>query len=404
MRFKSTLFVLLLVSAFVLVSAFSLVSPAFATTDCGSGNTITMGEYWLNNNLWGASSGSGSQCIWNTSQNGSTIAWGTSWNWTGQSNSVKSYDSSVLGWQWGWKIPNTGLPVQLASRTSVQSSWSFNLKQTTANTLDISYDTWLSPNANLGNSNPSDEVMIWLYRGGGAGPVGTRQATVTIDGTSWDLYEGNIGWEVHSFVRTSNTTSSSLNLMDFYSQLVSMGHISSSDYLLSVQSGTEIFTGSGELDTTAYSTTIGTGGGGSTPTSTPTNGGGGGSTGVLRGSGSNRCLDVPGVATANGTLLDIWDCNGGSNQQWTLLSNGELQVYGNKCLDVPNNATTAGTKVEIWDCNDGANQQWTLNSNGTVVGRGSGLCLDVVGAGTANGTAVDIWTCNGGSNQQWARQ
>ena len=125
---------------------------------------------------------------------------------------------------------------------------------------------------------------------------------------------------------------------------------------------------------------------------------------VLRGVGSNRCLDVPGAATTNGTLLQIWDCNGGSNQQWTSLSNGELQVYGNKCLDVPNHATAAGTRVEIWDCNGGANQQWTLNSNGTVVGVESGLCLDVTGAGTANGTAVEIWTCTGGSNQQWARQ
>ena len=132
--------------------------------------------------------------------------------------------------------------------------------------------------------------------------------------------------------------------------------------------------------------------------------GGGGTTAVLRGSGSNRCLDVPGAATANGTLLDIWDCNGGSNQQWTALSNGELQVYGNKCLDVPGGATAAGTKVEIWDCNGGSNQLWTLNSDGTVVGSGSGLCLDVISAGTANGTGVDIWTCNGGSNQKWARQ
>jgi hypothetical protein len=135
---------------------------------------------------------------------------------------------------------------------------------------------------------------------------------------------------------------------------------------------------------------------------TPTSGSSS-NTGVLRGAGSNRCLDVPNNATANGTLLEIWDCNGGANQQWTALSNGELQVYGNKCLDVPNNATAAGTRVEIWDCNGGANQQWTLNADGTVVGRGSGLCLDVTGAGTANGTAVEIWTCNGGSNQKWTR-
>ncbi len=133
-------------------------------------------------------------------------------------------------------------------------------------------------------------------------------------------------------------------------------------------------------------------------------GGGTGSMGVLRGVASNRCLDVPSRATANGTLLQIWDCNGGTNQSWTYLSNGALQVYGNKCLDVPNHATSAGTRVEIWDYGGGANQQWNLNSDGTVVGRESGLCLDVTGNATANGTAVEIWTCNGGSNQKWTRQ
>jgi hypothetical protein len=62
------------------------------------------------------------------------------------------------------------------------------------------------------------------------------------------------------------------------------------------------------------------------------------------------------------------------NNDISYLSNGELQVYGNKCLDVPGHATAPGTRVEIWDCNGGANQQWNLNSDGTVVGRESGLC------------------------------
>ena len=125
---------------------------------------------------------------------------------------------------------------------------------------------------------------------------------------------------------------------------------------------------------------------------------------LLRGVGANRCLDVPGGATANGTLLSIRDCAGGTNQQWTALSNWGLQVYGNKCIDVPGHATSAGTQVVIWDCNGRTNQQWTLNADGTVVGRESGLCLDVTGAGTANGAAVKIWNCNGGSNQKWTRQ
>jgi hypothetical protein len=134
-----------------------------------------------------------------------------------------------------------------------------------------------------------------------------------------------------------------------------------------------------------------------------TGGGSGGTAGVLRGVGSNRCLDVPGAVKTDGTLLDIWDCNGGANQQWTYQPNGQLEIYSSKCLDVPAHAKTAGTKVQIYDCNGGANQLWNLNSDGTVVGRESGLCLDVTGAGTANGTAVEIWTCNGGTNQQWTR-
>jgi non-reducing end alpha-L-arabinofuranosidase len=132
-------------------------------------------------------------------------------------------------------------------------------------------------------------------------------------------------------------------------------------------------------------------------------GGTGGTSGVLRGVGSNRCLNVPGAATTNGTLLQIYDCNGSTSQQWTSLSNGELQVYGNKCLEVPAGTTTRGTKVEIYDCNGGSNQQWTLNTDGTIVGLESGLCLDVTAKGTANGTAVQIWTCKGGSNQKWTR-
>ncbi|MFD0273598.1 non-reducing end alpha-L-arabinofuranosidase family hydrolase [Kitasatospora sp. NPDC127111] len=123
--------------------------------------------------------------------------------------------------------------------------------------------------------------------------------------------------------------------------------------------------------------------------------------GALRGVGSGRCLDVPNASQTDGTFLQIWDCSGGTNQQWTLTSGNQLTVYGNKCLDVPGHATTAGTRVEIWTCHGGANQQWRVNSDGSVVGVESGLCLDVSGGGTANGTAVQLWNCSRAGNQQW---
>jgi hypothetical protein len=78
-------------------------------------------------------------------------------------------------------------------------------------------------------------------------------------------------------------------------------------------------------------------------------------------------------------------------------------VQSGRCLDVPNQSMTNGTQLEIWDCNGGANQQWRVNADGTIVGVESGLCLDVIGAGTANGVLIDIFTCNGGANQRWSR-
>ncbi|MBX6384857.1 MAG: lectin, partial [Microbispora sp.] len=133
-----------------------------------------------------------------------------------------------------------------------------------------------------------------------------------------------------------------------------------------------------------------------TPTPTPS------STSAIKGVGSGRCLDVVGVSQANGTQVQIWDCHGGANQQWTLTSAGELRVYGNKCLDVYGAGTADGTQVIIWDCNGQSNQKWRFNSDGTITAVGANKCLDVVGGGTANGTRIQIYSCWGGSNQKWA--
>jgi alpha-L-fucosidase len=134
----------------------------------------------------------------------------------------------------------------------------------------------------------------------------------------------------------------------------------------------------------------------------------GGSTtgGVLKSAASGRCLDVNGQSTTPGVQLQIWDCNGGANQQFTYTSAKQLTVYSGSsqlCLDAYGQGTSNGTKVVTWTCNGGANQQWNLNANGTVTGVQSGLCLDVSGGGTANGTPVQLWSCTGAGNQQWSR-
>jgi len=132
-------------------------------------------------------------------------------------------------------------------------------------------------------------------------------------------------------------------------------------------------------------------------------GGGGGTTATITGAGSGRCVDVPNQSQTAGTQVTLWDCNGGTNQQWTATGAGELRVYGSYCLDASGQGTSSGTKAVIWTCNGGSNQKWTLNATGTITGVQSGLCLDAVGAGTGNGTLIDLATCTGGSNQKWTR-
>ncbi|MFF4716451.1 endo-1,4-beta-xylanase [Streptomyces eurythermus] len=145
----------------------------------------------------------------------------------------------------------------------------------------------------------------------------------------------------------------------------------------------------------AYTAVLNALNGGST-TPPPTGGGG-----QIKGVGSGRCLDVPGAATADGTQIQLWDCNNATNQQWTYTDSGELRVYGDKCLDAA--GTGNGTKVQIYSCWGADNQKWRLNSDGSIVGVQSGLCLDAVGAGTANGTQIQLYSCSGGNNQRWTR-
>ena len=228
---------------------------------CTANAFVLMGEYWINNNQWGvaASGTTGQQCMWGTCQTGDLVGWGTNWNWTNANGGVKTYVSLVFGWQYGIKVANTGLPIQLSTNPQVNCGWDFTVSQT--GTLDVSYDTWLhtvdvstAPNGGS-DATPSEEVMVWLYAGGGAGPIGPVVAqNISLAGTTWDLHQGPGGstWPVSSYVRTGNATTSVMNMMVFYNDLVSRGWIPNTRYLSSIQAGTEVFSGTGSLTTNGF--------------------------------------------------------------------------------------------------------------------------------------------------------
>ncbi|WP_442877657.1 ricin-type beta-trefoil lectin domain protein [Dactylosporangium sp. AC04546] len=125
-----------------------------------------------------------------------------------------------------------------------------------------------------------------------------------------------------------------------------------------------------------------------------------GGTGQITGIGG-KCADVAGAATANGTAVQLYTCNGTGAQQWTRASDGTLRALG-KCLDISGPSSADGTVTHLWDCHTGSSQKWTYNaSTQQLVNQYSGKCLDAMGNSSADGTRLQIWTCTTGANQKW---
>jgi mannan endo-1,4-beta-mannosidase len=111
------------------------------------------------------------------------------------------------------------------------------------------------------------------------------------------------------------------------------------------------------------------------------------------------CLDDRSASTADLNPIQVYTCNGTNAQQWTVESNGTLQVLG-ECLDVDGAGTANGTTVDLYSCNGTGAQDWVPQSDGALLNPNSGKCLDDTGWG-GSGTQVQIWDCTGGANQAW---
>ncbi|WP_329545310.1 ricin-type beta-trefoil lectin domain protein [Streptomyces sp. NBC_01356] len=134
-----------------------------------------------------------------------------------------------------------------------------------------------------------------------------------------------------------------------------------------------------------------------------TQAGGGDQSGAFVGL-AGKCLDVAGGSSANGTAVQLYDCNGSTAQTWTVKADGSVQALG-KCLDVTSASTADGAQLQLYDCNGTGAQRWSYNSTtGDVVNTAANKCLDVTGNSSANGARAQIWTCTGAANQKWHLQ
>jgi cellulose 1,4-beta-cellobiosidase len=114
-----------------------------------------------------------------------------------------------------------------------------------AGRYNASYDNWIGTAATSASSAGTLEQMIWLnYRD--TTPIGAKVASaVTLAGATWDVWYGtHDGFRTVSYIRT-NTNSMTFDINDFMKDTITRGYAKTSDFLLGIQAGFEIWEGSG---------------------------------------------------------------------------------------------------------------------------------------------------------------
>lgn len=230
----------------------ALLSVAAAQTITGQYSCEAAGSFTLCQNLWGMSSGVGSQS--STLISGSNaVSWSTNWTWANNPNNVKSYANVES---------NSAKGVQLQHIATAPTTWNWHYAtQSSGIRADVSYDIWFgkASSGNPASSASSFEIMIWLSGKGGIQPVGSQITSGTsIAGHTWNIWKGpNTNWEVISFVSsTGDITNFNVDLNAFFTYLINNQGVAASQYVQAIQAGTEPFTGNAVLVTDSYSVSI----------------------------------------------------------------------------------------------------------------------------------------------------
>ena len=116
-----------------------------------------------------------------------------------------------------------------------------------------------------------------------------------------------------------------------------------------------------------------------------------------------QCLTSKDPKGEDGTPVWNANCAGDSDAQTVTYEDGHLRI-GDRCVDVVGGFTEEGTVAHMWTCYPTLeSQMWDRNDSGQFVNRASGLCLTIPGDTTQEGTQAVISQCSSSSpSQRWS--
>ncbi|WP_405063537.1 RICIN domain-containing protein [Kribbella sp. NBC_01505] len=124
---------------------------------------------------------------------------------------------------------------------------------------------------------------------------------------------------------------------------------------------------------------------------------------TLKSDSSNRCIDVKDAGDGvgrDGTPLIAWDCTGNANQSWGFQPDGSIRSMG-LCMDLANAQSADGTRVQLANCNGGWAQKFQLTKERELINPNTHKC--VTAASGDNGAGLVLRSCTGAPVQKWKR-
>lgn len=107
------------------------------------------------------------------------------------------------------------------------------------------------------------------------------------------------------------------------------------------------------------------------------------------------CFDIN-MSTKRAAL---WNCHGGSNQNFTFSGYGPMKV-GGECLDTAGE----GKALVLTACRNTRSQRWGFDQAKRQFKNEEGWCADIDGGRKDRGTAIIAWTCrDNAANQKWSQ-
>ncbi|MFI6155573.1 RICIN domain-containing protein [Kitasatospora sp. NPDC051170] len=129
----------------------------------------------------------------------------------------------------------------------------------------------------------------------------------------------------------------------------------------------------------------------------------------LYGPTPGQCLDADATNGGNGTKVQVWGCNGTTQQEWYSWDDYSLESarFPGMCLDADTNGGgNNGTRLQLWQCNGTSQQKWFLRANDLAIynqrfNNNLNIVVDRDTNTPGDGAQVQLWQKNFQSQQWW---